>query len=158
MIPKQIPLQPFYLDPLFISIFSGIFIFFQIIDIIQIIFDSIWKNKSFESSIFIILLFLILLIISSFEVSLIFIFLQIYKEDYKWWWNSFNGPFFTGIIYIIYSLYYFLKILNNNNFLSLIIYLLINILIGLIISLICGFSGFILTFNFLKKLFNKMFN
>jgi transmembrane 9 superfamily protein 2/4 len=119
------------------------------------IMSSIWKNEIYSFIAQFILIGIIMMIIISGEISIIFIFLNLCRGDYNWWWKS----FFTGcspIIYILgYSIYYF-KTLEITRLSTFIIYFGIISLLSVIIGLICGSISLLSCFIFVKLIYSMI--
>ena len=113
-----------------------------------------WKYQVYYLASFLFLSLIFLVIISS-EISIIFIYLNLCKGDYNWWWKSFFVSSTPSLYIVFYSIYYFLNI-HITRFTAIVVYFLIMTFISTIIALVCGACGVIITFFFLYYIYSKI--
>ena len=128
--------------------FGAIFVEFSYI------MASLWRHQIY-------LLFgflwvaVIVLIITSAEMSIIVVYLCLCKGDYNWWWKSFFIGGSSAIYFVAYSLFYFFK-LNIVRFSTVFIYFGAMTLISSVAFLVCGSISVLLTFAFLHKIYSMI--
>ena len=155
-IPSIIPHDtiPWYLKVRYAWIFTGFPSFFSIFVELFYIMDSLWRQNIYSLNKYL-LNSLIILIITSSEISILFTYFNLCKGDYRWWWKSFLVGASPGIYLIMFSIVYIYKmgLLQIN---SVIICFCFMILLSIIIILICGSCGLFFTFIFIKIIYSKI--
>ncbi len=154
VLPSAINDKPWYLKLKYISWFTGLIPFATIIIEFIYLMGYMWRFQVYYLASFLVFSILFLVVLSS-EVSIIFIYLNLCKGDYNWWWKSFFVSASPVLYIAAYSIYYFLFI-NITRFTAILVYFLIMALICTIIALICGACGVINTFLFLKYIYSKI--
>ena len=154
-LPMKIEKKQWFFRIKYAMFFTGFPTFATIFVEFIYIMSSIWKNEIYSFIAQFILIGIIMMIIISGEISIIFIYLNLCKGDYNWWWKS----FFIGaspVIYILgYSIYYF-KTLEITRLSAFIIYFGIMNLISIIIGLICGSISLLSCFIFVKLIYSMI--
>ena len=154
VLPTAINDKPWYLKLKYISWFTGLIPFITIIIEFIYLMGYMWRFQVYYLASFLVLSIFFLVVLSS-EVSIIFVYLNLCKGDYNWWWKSFFVSASPVLYIAAYSIYYFLFI-NITRFTAIVVYFLIMALICTIIALICGSCGVINTFIFLKYIYSKI--
>ena len=154
VLPTAINDKPWYLKLKYISWFTGLIPFATIIIEFIYLMGYMWRFQVYYLASFLVFSIIFLVVLSS-EVSIIFIYLNLCKGDYNWWWKSFFVSASPVLYIAAYSIYYFLFI-NITRFTAILVYFLIMALICTIIALICGACGVINTFLFLKYIYSKI--
>ena len=145
---------PWYLRIRYGWFLTGFPPFFAIFVELFYIMDSLWKQDFYALSKYLLISILILIIISSLT-GILFTYLNLCKGDYRWWWKSFLVSASPGIYIIIFSFFYLFK-MKFKKFTSILIYLNFMTLFSIIISLICGSTGFYMTFLFIYNIYSKL--
>jgi hypothetical protein len=154
VLPTTINDKPWYLKLKYIIWLTGLIPFATIIIEFIYLMGYMWRYQVFYLVSFLILSIIFLVILSS-EVSIIFIYLNLCKGDYNWWWKSFFVSASPALYIAIYSIYYFLYI-DITRFTAIVVYFLIMALICTLTALICGACGVISTFGFLYYIYSKI--
>ena len=145
---------PWYLKIKYAWVFTGFPSFFSIFVELFYIMDSLWKQNIYCLSKYL-LYSLIVLIITSSEISILFTFFNLCKGDYRWWWKSLFVGASPGLYLILFSIIYIFKMeLIQKN--SIIICLSFMIFISIIATIICGAAGLLCTFFFIKNIYRKI--
>ena len=105
-IPRQIPPQFFYTQPLPGIIMGGVLPFGCIFIQLFFILNSIWSHQFYYMFGFLSIVYLILIITCS-ETTILLCYFHLCTEDYRWWWRSFLTSGFAAIYFFIYSIHYF---------------------------------------------------
>jgi len=145
---------PWYLRIRYAWFLTGFPPFFAVFVELFYIMDSLWKQNFYALSKYLLISNIILIITSS-QIGILFTYLNLCKGDYRWWWKSFLVSASPGIYIIIFSVFYLFK-LKFLQLSSIIIYLNFMVLLSIMISLICGTSGLLLTFLFLRNIYSKI--
>ena len=145
---------PWYLRIRFAWIFTGFPSFFSIFVEIFYIMDSLFKQNIYSLNKYL-LYSLIVLIITSSEISILFTYFNLCKGDYRWWWKSLLVGASPGLYLIIFSIIYISKMdLVNNH--SIIICLCYMMFLSIIATIICASAGLFFTFLFIKVIYSKI--
>ena len=104
---REIPEVAWYRRKEIQFILSGFLPFSAIYIELYYIFESVWGYKTYTLFGILMIVFLILLIVTS-CVSITMTYFQLSLEDWQWpWWSFFNGAS-TGIFIFAYSIFYYL--------------------------------------------------
>ena len=86
-IPRQIPKQAWYINPVFSILIGGILPFGAVFYKLFFILTSVCLNQLIYIYGFLFLLFIILLIVCA-EITIVFCYFHLYREDWQWWCRS----------------------------------------------------------------------
>ena len=154
VLPTAINDKPWYLKLKYISWFTGLIPFITIIIEFIYLMGYMWRFQVYYLVSFLVLSIFFLVVLSS-EVSIIFVYLNLCKGDYNWWWKSFFVSASPVLYIAAYSIYYFLFI-NITRFTAIVVYFLIMSLISIAVALVLGSSGTLLTFWFVHYIYSKI--
>ncbi|KAA8497225.1 Transmembrane 9 superfamily member 7 [Porphyridium purpureum] len=156
-IPRQIPPPPFNIPKAAYAILSGVLPFGTVFMELVFILNSIWQNQVYYMFGFLFLVFVILVLTCA-EMSIVFTYLALSHEDYKWWWHAFGTSASSGIYVLLYSLYYLISQpgFRGMSFVSVIIYLGYMALVSFGFALLCGAVGFYSSFLFVLRIFSAV--
>lgn len=135
-IPRPIPDQPWYLQPLITSLLGGILPFGACFVELFFIMSSIWMDQYYYVFGFLLLVFLILGITCA-EISIVMNYFQLCSEDYRWWWRSLLVPGSTAVYVFIYSMIYFTR-LQSTMYITYLLYFSYMGMISLGVFLVTG--------------------
>lgn len=152
--PNPIPNKPWFFRIKYLVILTGIFPFGAVFIEFLYIMASLWRYQIYFLFGFL-WISLIVLIITSAEISIIVVYLCLCKGDYNWWWKCF---FISGspTIYIFGSSVFYFFNLNIVRVSSFFIYFGAMTLISSVIFLICGAMGLLITFFFLTRIYSMI--
>ena len=153
-IPRQIPDEPWFMNPILTAIISGIMSFGASFLEFFFIMSAIWMEQYYYVFGFLFLTFTILLVTVA-EITVLFNYFQLCGEHYHWWWRSFMNGGATGIFVYIYSLYYF-QSLESNSGATYILYFGYMALVSFGIFLITGSVGLFSCLWFNKKIYGSI--
>ena len=154
VLPTTINDKPWYLKLKYIVWLTGLIPFATIIIEFIYLMGYMWRYQVFYLVSFLVLSIVFLVVLSS-EVSIIFVYLNLCKGDYNWWWKSFFVSASPALYIAVFSIYYFLSI-DITRFTAIVVYFLIMALICTLTALICGACGVISTFGFLYYIYSKI--
>merc|ERR1719409_2321323 len=120
-IPRQIPAQPWFIQPVFTSLVGGVLPFGAVFTELFFIMSSIWQHQFYYLFGFLMLVLLILLITCA-EISIALTYFQLTSEDYNWWWRSFFASGASAVYVFLYSMLYFSTRLQIDKLVSTILY------------------------------------
>lgn len=153
-VPTKIEQKPIYLSAKYMFLFTGIIPFSTVFVEFIYIMVAIWRHQ-----VYFILSFIgfgtVCLVVSSAEISIIFVYINLCKGDYRWWWKSFFIGASCSFYFFTYSIFYFFKI-NITRFTAIIIYFVIMSLISVGIGLVCGGVSVLATLAFLYFIYSKI--
>jgi transmembrane 9 superfamily member 2/4 len=135
-IPRQIPTQPWFLNPVLTAILGGILPFGACFVELFFVMSSIWLDQYYYLFGFLFVVYLILIVTCA-EITIVLNYFQLCAEDYRWWWRSFLTSGSTAIYLFLYSIYYFAR-LEGNMFVTYLLYFGYMGIISLGVFLITG--------------------
>ncbi|KAH6563595.1 hypothetical protein BASA61_006135 [Batrachochytrium salamandrivorans] len=106
-VPRQIPIQPWYLDPFGVVIAAGAFPFAVIFVELYFVLDVIWKSHHVHYLFGCLIIVATLLVLTCIEVSVVITYLTLSAEDYRWQWRAFMTGGSAGIYVLFYLLSYY---------------------------------------------------
>jgi transmembrane 9 superfamily protein 2/4 len=153
-VPTKIGNKPWYLKLKYITWFTGLIPFITIfIEFIYII-EAMWRHQVYFVASFLGFSF-ISLSITSMEISIIFIYLNLCKGDYNWIWKSFFVSASPAMYIAAYSVYYFFD-LNITRFTASVANFCLMGFITCVIGLVCGTVGVCMTYVFVYFMHSKI--
>jgi transmembrane 9 superfamily protein 2/4 len=120
-IPKQIPEQAWYMNPIFSILIGGILPFGAVFIELFFILTSIWLNQFYYIFGFLFIVFLILIVTCA-EISIVLCYFQLCSEDYLWWWRSYLTSGSSALYLFLYATFYFFTKLEITKFVSAVLY------------------------------------
>lgn len=153
-IPSLIPKKPFYLSVKFSPFITGLICFGAIFYELNSVMNSLWKNEIYFFATFLWISFLVFLIVNC-EITILVIYWNLTKGDYKWWWKSYFLGGSPMIYLFVYSIYYLFS-LKITRISALIIYFGIMNIIYFVGFAICGSLATLTSFIFLRKLYKQI--
>lgn len=152
-IPRQIPDQSIYTQPIPGIIMGGVLPFGCIFIQLFFILSSIWSNQMYYMFGFLFLVFLILVITCS-ETTILLCYFHLCAEDYHWWWRSFLTSGFTAVYLFIYCCHYFVTKLSIKDAASTFLYFGYTSIMVFLFFLLTGTIGFFACFWFIRKIYS----
>lgn len=135
---REIPAQPFYsMFP--VSLFLGGLIPFIAVWIIE-------NYPYFNSGEFLITTTSIFACI---QTAIIFCYLSLYTEDYRWWWRSYFTIGFAAVYYLMHCITFIITTIIIDDILSAALYALFSILLSVLLFSLIGTIGFIVCLSFI---------
>jgi transmembrane 9 superfamily protein 2/4 len=153
--PREIPLQPWYMKPIVMAALGGILPFGAVFTELFFIMSSIWQHQIYYMF-GILVLVLLILIITCAEISMVLTYFQLTSEDYHWWWRSFFTSGFSGVYVFAYSWLYFNQRLQIEKVVSIILYFGYMFIISGLFVVLTGTIGVLSTFAFVKTIYGSI--
>lgn len=151
-VARKIPPQPWY-TMIGCHCFFGGFLPFSAISVeLYYIFATVWGREQYTLYGVLLLVFLIVLLVSS-CISIALTYFQLSSEDYRWWWRSIFSAGSTGIFVFIYSCFYYLKRSNMSGAVETIEFLGYTALMCYIFFLTLGTIGFAASLKFIRYIY-----
>lgn len=155
VLPKQIPVQPWYLRAPITMLVGGILPFGTVFVELFFILTSLWLDQYYYVFGFLLLVYLLLLVTCA-EISIVLTYFQLCSEDYRWWWRSMLVPGASGIYLYAYCVFYYAVNLDMTGWVSHMLYFGYMGLVALAFSFITGTIGFLATFWFTRKIYGAI--
>lgn len=152
-IPRQIPEQSFYTQPIPGVIMGGVLPFGCIFIQLFFILNSLWSSQVYYMFGFLFLVFLILVITCS-ETTILLCYFHLCAEDYHWWWRSFRTSGFTAFYLLIYCIHFFMTKLDIEDATSTFLYFGYTCIMVYLFFLLTGSIGFFACFWFVRKIYS----
>lgn len=152
-IPRQIPEQSVYTQPIPGIIMGGVLPFGCIFIQLFFILNSLWSNQMYYMFGFLFLVFVILVITCS-ETTILLCYFHLCAEDYHWWWRSFLTSGFTAFYLFVYCIHYFVTKLNIEDAASTFLYFGYTLIMVYLFFLLTGTIGFFACFWFVRKIYS----
>ncbi|XP_051151364.1 transmembrane 9 superfamily member 9-like [Andrographis paniculata] len=154
-IPRQIPEQPWYMNPTFSILIGGILPFGAVFIELFFILTSIWLNQFYYLFGFLFIVFVILLITCA-EISIVLCYFQLCSEDYLWWWRSFLTSGSSALYLFLYAGFYFFTKLDITKVVSSALYFGYMFVASYAFFLITGTIGFYACFIFTRLIYSSV--
>lgn len=157
-IPREVPPPPFGIRPFMYCFVTGLMPFGVVFIELVFILSSLWQNQIFYMFGFLFLVFL-LMIVTCMEVSVVFTYMKLSTEDYRWWWHSFLYTAASGSYVLAYSIFFLITQTEVNivtNFVTTFLYIGYMGLISMGFALMTGYLGFWSSFWFVRKIYSRI--
>jgi len=152
-IPRQIPEQSVYTQPIPGIIMGGVLPFGCIFIQLFFVLNSIWSSQIYYMYGFLFIVFLILIITCS-ETTILLCYFHLCAEDYHWWWRSFLTSGFTAFYLAIYCIHYFITKLDIVGSASTFLYFGYTSVMVFCFFLLTGTIGFFACLWFVRKIYS----
>jgi len=152
-IPRQIPDQSLYTQPIPGIIMGGVLPFGCIFIQLFFVLNSIWSSHIYYMYGFLFLVYLILIITCS-ETTILLCYFHLCAEDYHWWWRSFLTSGFTAFYLAMYCIHYFFTKLDIEGAASTFLYFGYTSIMVFCFFLLTGTIGFFASFWFVRKIYS----
>ncbi|XP_066152516.1 transmembrane 9 superfamily member 2 [Euwallacea fornicatus] len=152
-IPRLIPEQSVYTQPLPGIIMGGVLPFGCIFIQLFFILNSIWSSQMYYMFGFLFLVFIILVITCA-ETTVLLCYFHLCAEDYHWWWRSYLTSGFTAVYLFLYCCHYFFTKLQIEDAASAFLYFGYTLIMVFLFNLLTGAIGFFACFWFIRKIYS----
>jgi len=151
-IPRQVPPQVWYLQPVLSVLLAGILPFGAAFIELFFILSAIWENQYYYLFGFLFLVFLIL-VTSCAQISVVMTYFQLCGEDHRWWWRSLLVSGGSAVYVALYSLFYLLTKLQLQGFVALLLYAAYTSIMVLAFWLLTATTGFYASYWFTVRIY-----
>lgn len=153
-IPRQIPEQPWYMQPLVSCLIGGILPFGAVFIELFFILSSMWLHQFYYLFGFLFLVFAILIVTCA-EISMVLCYFQLCGEDYHWWWRSYYTSGASAFYLFLYSTYYYTK-LEITKFVPMMVYFGYMAVVSYGFFCLTGTIGFYSCLWFVRKIYSAV--
>lgn len=154
-IPRQVPDQVWYMQPIFSILMGGILPFGAIFIELFFILSSIWLHQFYYLFGFLLIVFIILVLTCA-EITIVMCYFQLCSEDYHWWWRAFLTSGASAFYMFLYSIFYFFTKLQITKVLSGMLYFGYTFIMAVELFLLTGAIGFYACFFFVRKIYGAI--
>ncbi|KAL7165937.1 hypothetical protein ACSBR2_036745 [Camellia fascicularis] len=154
-IPRQIPEQAWYMNPLFSILIGGILPFGAVFIELFFILTSIWLNQFYYIFGFLFIVFIILIITCA-EITIVLCYFQLCSEDYLWWWRSYLTSGSSALYLFLYATFYFFTKLDITKPVSGVLYFGYMLIGSYAFFVLTGTIGFYACFWFTRLIYSSV--
>nr|XP_033512686.1 transmembrane 9 superfamily member 7-like isoform X3 [Nicotiana tomentosiformis] len=154
-IPRLIPLQPWYMNPLFTTLFGGILPYGAVFIELFFVLTSIWLYQFYYIFGFLFIVFTILIVTCA-EITIVLAYFQLCSEDYRWWWRAYLTSGSSALYLFLYSIYYFCAKLEISKLVSGILYFGYMLIWAYAFFVLTGTIGFLACLWFVRKIYSAV--
>lgn len=153
-IPRQIPIQAWYIRSPQSILLAGLIPFAVIFIELLFVFQSMWQDKSGYYYVFGFLSVVsIILMLTIAEVTVVTIYIKLCSEDYNWWWHSFAVGGSSALWVFMYCVYYYFMRLHIEGFVSSLLFFSYSFMACVVYGLLCGTVGFLTAYAFIRRIY-----
>lgn len=154
-IPRQIPVQPWYITGVFSCLIGGVLPFAGVFTELFFIMSSIWQHQFYYLFGFLMLV-LVILVVTCAEISITLVYFQLTNEDYNWWWRSFLTSASSALYVFAYSCLYYFTRMQIGHYVGALLYFGYMFVISYTFALLTGAIGFSATFYFVRTIYGSI--
>ncbi|XP_057959932.1 transmembrane 9 superfamily member 9-like [Malania oleifera] len=154
-IPRQIPEQAWYMNPIFSILIGGILPFGAVFIELFFILTSIWLNQFYYIFGFLFIVFIILMVTCA-EITIVLCYFQLCSEDYLWWWRSYLTSGSSALYLFLYATFYFFTKLEITKPVSGMLYFGYMLIVSYAFFVLTGAIGFYACFWFTRLIYSSV--
>eukprot|EP01132_Coremiostelium_polycephalum_P007566 gene7566-9301_t len=153
-IPKPIPTHVWYMNPYLSVLMGGILPFGAVFIELYFILTAIWDNQFYYIFGFLFLV-MIILVVTSAEISIVMCYFQLCAEDHHWWWRSFLTSGSSALYMFLYSIFFF-RHLSISKPVSVLLYFSYSLIMALCFFVLTGAIGFYACYKLVRKIYSSI--
>ncbi|KAJ4958526.1 hypothetical protein NE237_025637 [Protea cynaroides] len=154
-IPRQIPEQAWYMNPVFSILIGGILPFGAVFIELFFILTSIWLHQFYYIFGFLFIVFVILVVTCA-EITIVLCYFQLCSEDYLWWWRSYLTSGSSALYLFLYATFYFFTKLEITKLVSGVLYFGYMLIFSYAFFVLTGTIGFCACFWFTRLIYSSV--
>jgi transmembrane 9 superfamily protein 2/4 len=154
-IPRQIPEQAWYMNPIFSILIGGILPFGAVFIELFFILTSIWLNQFYYIFGFLFIVFIILIVTCA-EITIVLCYFQLCSEDYQWWWRAYLTSGSSALYLFLYAAFYFFTKLEITKVVSGLLYFGYMLIASYAFFVLTGTIGFYACFWFTRLIYSSV--
>mmetsp|Transcript_43573 Transcript_43573/g.52697 ORF Transcript_43573/g.52697 Transcript_43573/m.52697 type:complete len:637 (+) Transcript_43573:122-2032(+) len=151
-IPRQVPAQAWYMQPLFSVLIGGILPFGAVFIELFFILTSMWLHQVYYIFGVLFIVFIILILTCA-EITIVLCYFQLCSEDYHWWWRSYLTSGSSAIYLLMYSTFYFFTKLDMSKTVPTVMYFGYMTMVSYSFFILTGTIGFVACFLFVRAIY-----
>merc|ERR1712084_61418 len=151
-VPRQVPEQPWFIQPVFTSLCGGVLPFGAVFTELFFIMSPLWQHQFYYLFGFLALV-LVILIVTCAEISIAMTYFQLTSEDYRWWWPAYFSSGTSAFYVFLYSVLYFSSRLQIEKFVPTLLYFGYMLIMSIMFFLLTGSIGMISSFYFVRAIY-----
>ncbi|KAA8571327.1 hypothetical protein EYC84_000647 [Monilinia fructicola] len=142
IIPRQVPVQPWYIRSPSSILLAGLIPFAVIFIELLFVFQALWQDKSGYYYVF--------------EVTIVTIYIKLCAEDYNWWWHSFLVGGGSAVWVMMYCVWFYMRRLHIEGFVSGVLFFSYCGVVAITYGLATGTVGFLTSFWFVRRVYGAI--
>ena len=146
-IPRAIPAQGWYMNPILTCVLGGILPFGAVSVEVYFIMSALWLHQIYYIFGFLFLVGIVLVVTCA-QIAILLCYFQLCNEDYRWWWRSFLTSGSCAGYLILYAVWYNLTELEMTGLVPQMLYFGYMSVIAFTFFLVTGTIGFLASFWF----------
>ncbi|KAJ8562182.1 hypothetical protein K7X08_011473 [Anisodus acutangulus] len=154
-IPRQVPEQAWYMNPVFSILIGGILPFGAVFIELFFILTSIWLQQFYYIFGFLFIVFVILIVTCA-EITIVLCYFQLCSEDYLWWWRSYLTSGSSALYLFLYAAFYFFTKLEITKPVSGMLYFGYMLIASYAFFVLTGTIGFYACFWFTRLIYSSV--
>jgi len=154
-IPRAIPEQPWYMNPVVSVLIGGILPFGAVFIELFFILTSILLHQFYYIFGFLFLVFVILILTCA-EITIVLCYFQLCGEDYQWWWRSYLTAGSSALYLFLYATFYFFTKLEITKTVSGVLYFGYMLIASYAFFVLTGTIGFYACFRFTRLIYSSV--
>ncbi|KAH0652125.1 hypothetical protein KY289_029803 [Solanum tuberosum] len=154
-IPRQVPEQAWYMNPVFSILIGGILPFGAVFIELFFILTSIWLQQFYYIFGFLFIV-LVILIVTCAEITIVLCYFQLCSEDYLWWWRSYLTSGSSALYLFLYAAFYFFTKLEITKPVSGMLYFGYMLIASYAFFVLTGTIGFYACFWFTRLIYSSV--
>jgi transmembrane 9 superfamily protein 2/4 len=154
-IARVIPDAGWYVKPFNTFILGGLLPFGNVCIEVYFIMTALWLHQIYYVMGFLFAV-LIVLIVTTAEMSIVLCYLQLSAEDHQWWWRSFFSGASAGFYLFVYSIWFFFTRMQLVGFLPVMIYATYMSMMSMVLALFSGAVGVLSCLWFTKTIYGAI--
>ncbi|KAF3205283.1 hypothetical protein TWF191_001901 [Orbilia oligospora] len=156
-IPRQIPVQPWYVKLIPSVLLGGIVPFAVIFIELLFVFKSIWQDKSGYYYMFgFLALIIAILLVTIVEITVVMTYFQLCAENYHWWWHAFRVGAASSVYIFLYSVWYYLAKLHIHGLVNSLLFFGYSLLGSAVYGVLGGTVGFLSAYMFVRRIYGAV--
>ncbi|KAK1429724.1 hypothetical protein QVD17_11942 [Tagetes erecta] len=149
---REIPEQPWYMNPSFLIMVGGILPFRAVFNELFFMLTSIGLHHFYNVA----GLVFIILIITCSEIAILICYFQLCGEDYQWWWRSYLTAGSSAFYFLIYATFYFFTRLNITELVPGVLYFGYMLIASYMLFVLTGTIGFYACLWFIRLIYSSV--
>jgi transmembrane 9 superfamily member 2/4 len=155
-IPRSIPKQPWYMNPVISILIGGILPFGVVLMELFFMLASIWLHLFYNVFGSLLLVFFVVLILTCAWITILLCYFQLCSEGYNWWWRSYLMPGSSALYLFMYVTFYFFTKLEITKAVSMALYFGYMITVSCAFFMLTGTIGFCSCFWFTRLIYSSL--